>query len=269
MSLIKRSVIRALSQRIMVNSRKRVIFIYHDVSDPEDAHHTELYSTPIDVFRQHLEFLTRHFRLVSLDDILSPNVDGRKERLAAITFDDGFLSVKDSAFPLLAKQGVPFTVFLNRLAITENRLYNGSEQGKLERPSEKKVFLDEQDVSFLSQQGVVVGSHSSTHRSLVNCDDACLREEIDGNKQYLEQLLGHRVRHLALPFGKREHYDKKVLDYCFKTGHDYVYSSNPTFFYPPPQPHEEKPIPRIGLTNQKPEEIIFMINRPLLKIIDL
>lgn len=270
MSFIKRSVIKRLSQRILVNSRKRFVFVYHDISGPEVSHYSELYSTPVDVFRQHLELLAKHFTVVSVEDILSPSVNGQKERLAAITFDDGFFSVREAAFPLLEEKGIPFAVFLNRKAITENCLFNGSENGKLERPSEQKIFLDEDDVKFLSEQGVIIGSHTATHLSLANCDDESLRREVDGNKFYLEQLLGLPVRHLALPFGKREHYDDKVLDHCFQAGHDYVYSSNPSYFDPSSTlNHQKRLIPRIGLTNQTPDEIVFLINRPLIKRVDI
>jgi peptidoglycan/xylan/chitin deacetylase (PgdA/CDA1 family) len=270
MSFIKRSVIKGLSQRVLVNYRQRFVFVYHDISGPEAPHYSELYSTPLEVFRQQLELLAKNFTVVSVEDILSPDLNGHKKRLAAITFDDGFLSVRDAAFPLLKEKGIPFAIFLNRMAITENRLFNGSENGKLEQSSAQKIFLNEDDVKFLSEQGVVIGSHTATHRSLVHCDEEALREQVDGNKFYLEQLLGLPVRHLALPFGKREHYDDKVLDHCFRSGHDHIYSSNPTFFDPSSQRRQQKRlIPRIGLTNQTPEEMAFLINRPLFKRIDI
>ena len=35
------------------------------------------------------------------------------DRTAAITFDDGYISIYDTAWPLLRARGWPFTVFVN------------------------------------------------------------------------------------------------------------------------------------------------------------
>src|SRR5437588_6332009 len=63
---------------------------------------------------QHLDWLGRHFRLVSLDELgerlLSGNGGGRP--LAAVTFDDGYRDVYTHAFPLLREKGIPAAVFV-------------------------------------------------------------------------------------------------------------------------------------------------------------
>jgi peptidoglycan/xylan/chitin deacetylase (PgdA/CDA1 family) len=269
MDFIKKGVVKALSWRLLVQSSRRFVFLYHDVSDPGEAHHSRFYSTNVATFRQQIEFLARNFRLLPLDEILSPELDTSREHCAAITFDDGFLSVKETATPYLLTKGIPFMVFLNRLAVTENRLFNDSEDAKLERGKGVKVFLNEDDVRSLSCAGVDVGSHSATHRRLVDCDDQMLCEEIEGNKLYLEQLTGQSVRHLALPFGKREHYTEHVLEHCRQAGHEFVFSTNPTFFDSSSACYQRRLIPRIGLANETPAELTFMINRPLFKPIDI
>lgn len=269
MDFIKKGVMKALSWRLLIQSGRRLVFLYHDVSEPEEAHHSGLYSTNPQVFQDQLEFLIRNFRLLPLDEILSPELDTSRKRCAAITFDDGFVSVKETVRPYLSAKGIPFTIFLNRMAVTENRLFNDSDNGKLERGNGAKVFLDEDDVRSLSRAGIDVGSHTATHRRLVDCDNETLREEIEGNKLYLERLTGQPVRHLALPFGKREHYDEHVLEHCRQAGHEFVFSTNPTFFDSSSEYYQRRLIPRIGLTNQTPAEMTFMINRPLLKTIDI
>ncbi|SRR6266545_3305097 len=269
MTLVRKALATCLSQTILVGSDKRFIFIYHDVSNETAFQFSNLCSTSVPIFVQQIEFLARRFELVSLDDVLSPETKRQKRRLAAITFDDGFLSVRDTAFPILSAKGIPFATFVNRLAISENRLFNDSGDSRLEIAGEERVFLDEADMIFLSRKGVTIGNHSATHRRLIKCDEGTLREEIDDNKVYLEQLIGKPVYHFALPFGKHEHYDEQVLAHCYRAGHKYVYSSNPTFFDLSSDCYKRRLIPRIGLTNETPANLLFMINRPLFKTIDI
>jgi len=268
MRRIKEEVRKALSWQVLVKASKRFVFLYHDVSEPGEFQHSPLYSTREATFREQVEFLARHFYFVTLDDILSPEFNSRQRRCAAITFDDGFLSVKERAMPYLSAKGIPFAVFLNRMAIIENRLFNDSEDEKLEHPGTEKVFLDEDDVRSLSRSGVTIGSHTATHRKLVDCDDDALREEIDVNKIYLELLTGLPVLHLALPFGKREHYSDHVLEHCRQAGHEFIFSTNPTFFDLSSPSFHRRIIPRIPFTEQTLAEMTFMINRPLVKSID-
>jgi peptidoglycan/xylan/chitin deacetylase (PgdA/CDA1 family) len=268
MSFIKKTLASGLSQRILIGPNQRFVFIYHDISEPGSAQYSEHYSTTAGRLREQLEFLAKHFTLVSLEEILSPQRDRKRERLAAITFDDGFLSAKEIAFPYLVSQRIPFTLFVNRLAITENRLLNEFDPSAAARSSSEKTFLDEADLRSLSRAGVPIGSHSSTHRALVNCDEAMLRHEIDDNKAYLEQLIEKPVRYLALPFGKREHYNQRVLDHSFRAGHEYVFTSNPACFDLKSSAFHQRLIPRVGLTNQSLGELVFKINLPLVKTVN-
>ena len=64
-------------------------------------------------FRKQVEFLRRHFELMSLGEAVMRLAEGELDRPAAvITFDDGFRSVHDLAFPVLRELNAPATVFL-------------------------------------------------------------------------------------------------------------------------------------------------------------
>jgi len=174
--------------------------------------------------------------------------------------------VKDAALPFLAARGIPFTVFVNSMAVKQNRLFYGADAPDINRAYDAKVFLDEDDITKLAAEGVAIGNHSATHKVLAECDETTLREEVLDNKIYIEGLTGTAVKHLALPFGKREHYNERVLDFCYSVGHDYVYSTNPTSF---DAARATRLIPRVALLNESAEELLFMINRPLVKKIDI
>ena len=266
-TLVKEPAKRALSTALAVPRRKRVIFVYHDVSDLAAPHHTPNYSTTVSAFRAQIDLLARTFTFVPLEELVRPNASG--VRLAALTFDDGFLSVKDEAMPLLQARGIPFSIFLNRRAIKENRLSYGPAYPHLEKVHDHKVFLDEDDVRQLSAAGVMVGSHSASHRALAEVSDDDLPGEVLDNKRYLEGLVGTEVTHFALPFGKREHYDDRALDYCFRSGHAFVYSTNPTFFDPEVLGERPHLLPRVEVSRLSTEKIYFLLNRPLFRPVNL
>lgn len=265
MTLLRTIVAKGLSRKVLTGPGKRFVFLFHDISDPDAPQYSPLYSTRPDKFKNQLELLARYFKFVPLDEIVR-NSANNQGRLASISFDDGFLSVKDEALPLLRSMGIPASVFVNSMAIKHNQLFNAPGGFAPTMVVSEKIYLNEAEVKQLVAAGVTLGSHSSSHKVLANCDEATLKEEVLDNKLYVEQLIGKAVPHLALPFGKREHYNQRVLDYCYSIGHDYVYTTNPSWFEPS---RERRPIPRVSLLNETPEELLFAINRPLLKKIDI
>src|SRR3977135_1703177 len=97
--------------------RKRVVFLcYHGVTkrptrspaDPKGLHVNHRR------FAAQLDFLQRHYKIVSLSDYLSDRHG--KLRLppysAVLTFDDGFRNFLTVAAPILAARNIPATVFL-------------------------------------------------------------------------------------------------------------------------------------------------------------
>jgi peptidoglycan/xylan/chitin deacetylase (PgdA/CDA1 family) len=66
------------------------------------------------MFEGHIEWLARHFRFASLDEIGEHVATGEPfaEPVAAVTFDDGYRDVYEHAFPVLARKGIPAAVFV-------------------------------------------------------------------------------------------------------------------------------------------------------------
>lgn len=267
MNFLKNAVTKIFSRKVIIPSASRVIFVYHDVSARDSAQYSELYSTEPGRFKEQIEFIRENFEIVSLNEIVSRPSKNAK-RLAAITFDDGFISVKDAAMPFLESRQIPFTVFLNSTAIRENHLpYDQFDE--INRRYGNRVYLDADEVKALHKKGVTVGSHTSNHRTLSQCDEKALHEEIVKNKEFLENLIDREISHLAIPYGKREHYNERALNFSRSAGHKFIYSTNPIYFSEPWAEGISKPIPRIGLTNQTAAELCFLINRPLIRKIDI
>lgn len=108
---------------LKLNKSKRFIFIFHDISDQHEAHHSELYSTPISTFIDQINFFYHKFRLISLPELLHNDELSDKYHYASITFDDGFHSVLKTAYPILKSKTIPFSIFLNKDAVQLNQLW--------------------------------------------------------------------------------------------------------------------------------------------------
>lgn len=97
---------------------KLLILMYHRVIPRSEVEKSfvqpGMYVTP-ETFERHLEWVTRHFQVVSLGSLLERWNRGDSNdaaRLCAITFDDGWLDNYTHAYPLLRAYGVPASVFL-------------------------------------------------------------------------------------------------------------------------------------------------------------
>lgn len=137
------------------------------------------------------------------------------------------------------------------------------------KEKEKKTYLDTEDVKHLHDEGVLIGSHTTDHYRLNKCTEDELFAQINDNKQFLDELLKTKIEHFAFPFGKKEDYNEQVIEKSFALGQKFVYSTNPTFFKTEEITNTDFLFPRIGLLNNKPEEIMFYINRTFLKKINL
>jgi len=86
------------------------IFRYHRVNDDHDPFFNAL---PVAQFCAQMEYLARHFHLVTLDQLASGELRSRGDKCCvAITFDDGYRDNFVHAFPVLRKMGIPATIFL-------------------------------------------------------------------------------------------------------------------------------------------------------------
>jgi peptidoglycan/xylan/chitin deacetylase (PgdA/CDA1 family) len=86
------------------------ILLYHDCAPEETAYTAGLEcTTPPMRFKAHLDYLRRYYTFVDVDTIVSGKAP---DHAVAITFDDGYASVYDHAFPLLRNDRIPATVYL-------------------------------------------------------------------------------------------------------------------------------------------------------------
>ncbi|GAB3000931.1 polysaccharide deacetylase family protein [Psychrosphaera aestuarii] len=115
----------------------------------------------------------------------------------AITFDDGFRNVYDTAFPMLKKRNWPFTVFVNPLMV---------------KPS--KLYMDWSQLKTLTEHGVDIMNHTLEHENLVQ--DGLSLQQIETNllvaEEMIKEQLGQNHKMVAYPFGEYSDQIKGVLN---------------------------------------------------------
>lgn len=172
------------------------ILTFHAVDD-----RPSIISLASRAFVRAIERLDQHgARFLSLADALallrgaSPFPPGS----IVLTFDDGYRSVYDVAFPILERHGLPATVFLTV----------GRDGSSASLPSlEGRAMLRWNEIREMERHGVDFGAHSCTHPDLTRVSDKRLEAEVRDSKSIVEQSLGRPVSSFAYPYGR---YDGRV-----------------------------------------------------------
>ena len=85
------------------------ILYYHRVNDDNDPFFPAI-STRL--FEQEMRYVARHYKVVSLAELVDRLEGWSSESVVAITFDDGYRDNYLNAFPVLQRYGLPATIFL-------------------------------------------------------------------------------------------------------------------------------------------------------------
>ncbi|MGD0471017.1 MAG: polysaccharide deacetylase family protein [Terriglobales bacterium] len=126
-----------------------VVPFYHMVSEAHVPHVSNLYRfRTIAEFKADLEFFTRHFEPVTLQDIVDA-LDGNRSLPSScfhLTFDDGFREMHDIVAPILQRAGIPATFFLATAFL---------DGGGLPHYNALSVLLDRVNLGAANRSGVL------------------------------------------------------------------------------------------------------------------
>ncbi len=92
-----------------LNRSKLPVLMYHRFSKGEETDKTSRRT-----LERHLQYVIRHYKVISLSDAVACIRNGEKfpTRSAVITVDDGYHDFSDVAFPVLKELGIPATIYL-------------------------------------------------------------------------------------------------------------------------------------------------------------
>ncbi|MEH6344011.1 MAG: polysaccharide deacetylase family protein [Bermanella sp.] len=128
-----------------------IVLQYHHISNITPA------STSVSPvkFIEHLNLINdMGFQVLPLTDVIKSinNSTQPTRKTLAISFDDGYLSIYQNAFPELKKRGLPFTIFISPNAI-DNQHGNS---------------LNWQQLKEMIEHGATIANHSLNHGHLLN-----------------------------------------------------------------------------------------------------
>lgn len=157
-------------------------------------------STTFADFCRHLDVLEDWgASVLPLDEAARLLVEGGlPERAVALTFDDGYASVLEQAWPELRRRGLPATMFAVSGYLDDVRRFPWDHGAGADADTR---VAGAAEVVAAAAEGLDIGSHTVTHRWLPHLDRAERREELVRSRKELEDLLGRAVTSFAYPMG--------------------------------------------------------------------
>ncbi|MBC9735627.1 polysaccharide deacetylase family protein [Nocardioides marmotae] len=194
------SVVRpvALARRSLATAPGLTVVGWHRV----DGRTSDGLSTGIDDFRRHLDVLEEWGACVlPLAEAAARLRAGTlPDRAVALTFDDGYASVVETAWPLLRERGLATTLFVVSGILAGQRFAWDAHEPAPCRTGRLRPATAEELVAA-ADEGLDIGSHTVSHPWLPALDDDRLLAELVESRAVLEDLLGRPVRSLAYPTG--------------------------------------------------------------------
>src|SRR4030042_2260014 len=177
------------------------ILTFHDLNA-----HSSVISFPPELFRRGmLKLYENGFRTISLVEAVNHLhlKNTFPERSFVITFDDGYESVYEKAFPILQDYRMTATIFLT--VGERGRLKPGERLPSLEG----RFMLSWHEIQEMKQRGIEFGAHTLTHPDLTCLPLDRVKSEILDSKKIIEEALSAPVKCFASPYSR---YDDRCLE---------------------------------------------------------
>src|SRR6266480_3792050 len=218
-----------VSKPVVDQTAQTIIYCYHRLVDKVRYPGTEI--TPAVFEAQMKELKDRGITVISLQDLLAWK-RGEKNippRCAVITFDDGWKSQYEVAWPILKKFGYTFTMFIYTEGVAGASLGGGQ-------------AITWEMLADMRDNGIDIEAHSATHQDLREGHTVMVMEpgnkrtkkkltgpeyeqwvqkEVVGCKQLLEQRLGIKINCFAVPFGT---YNEHVKEIARNAGYEAMFT---------------------------------------------
>jgi peptidoglycan/xylan/chitin deacetylase (PgdA/CDA1 family) len=187
------------------------VLFYHRVADS----HPNNWTISRAGFRRHVDYCRRHFELVDLVEVQRRvrNRDSARP-VVSFTFDDGYYDNCDFALPLLLEHKIPCTYFVTTSYIRRQQSFPHDVAAGTNLPVNTIGQLRE-----LVDAGIEIGLHTRSHVDFSQLHDRNqVRREILDAKDELEQMIGHRVRYFAFPYGMPWHLTQVAIEAVHEAG---------------------------------------------------
>jgi len=218
-----------ITKPVVDQTAQVLIFCYHRLVDKIRYPGTEI--TPAAFEAQMKELKDKGITVISMQDLLAWKRSEKSipPRCAVITFDDGWKSQYEVAWPILKKFGYPVTLFLYTEGVRGGSLGGGE-------------AITWEQLADMRDNGVDIQAHTATHqdlreghtvmviepggkrskKKLTGADyEKWVQNEVVGCKELLEQRLGIKVNCFAVPFGN---YNEHVKELARNAGYEAMFT---------------------------------------------
>ncbi len=176
-------------------------------------------------FQAQMQYLADRRLAVSLDD-LEAFLAGKRELpdgAVLVTVDDGFRSVYTEMLPVLKEYAVPAVAYITP-SLIRDRARSSATAGEASA-ADVEEYLSWDEIQRLAANGVVIGSHGWTHRSLGRMTEAEARDEAVRSRDTLQRRLQRRVTSLAYPYGTRADFSPLTAGVLAEAGYTMAFTS--------------------------------------------
>jgi peptidoglycan/xylan/chitin deacetylase (PgdA/CDA1 family) len=179
------------------------ILTFHAVDD-----RASVISFPVNLFKRGMASLHgnayRTLNLTGIIDHLQHGIPFPAQSFV-ITFDDGYQSVYEEAFPILQSYGFSAIVFLT----TGSR---GHQTDALRLPSMcGRSMLSWSEIREMQRCGIEFGAHTLTHPDLTRLSIKSAEREICESKAIIENALSTSVASFAYPYGRYDTRSREIV----------------------------------------------------------
>ena len=168
----------------------RGILTYHSIDSSRSP-----VSIDASAFRRHVDWLASGaVRVVPLSELVKL---GDGQHALALTFDDAYANLAETAWPLLRERGLPATVF-----VPTGRVGRDNSWGEqVERGIPTLPLCSWDALGRMAAEGLEIGSHGVNHVRLAGLDAELARAELQLSAETLAERLGRAPRSFCYPYG--------------------------------------------------------------------
>ena len=183
------------------------VLLYHDVNNKSFENEFN-----IDDFEIQISYLKKNgYKSVHINEI-----DIKEKKQIVLTFDDGYKNLIHNVLPILKKYDFKACCF-----IVSNNIGKYNDWDTNKKNYQKKELMNKTDINEWLNNGMLIGSHSNTHKDLTDISNNELQKELYDSKENLENSFSQQIYDFCYPYGKinKEVYIevKKIYKNAFTT----------------------------------------------------
>ena len=161
---------------------------------------------------------------------VAANYSGKLEKgrhHAAVTFDDGYVSVLEQAVPILVERNIPVAIFIASDFIGKDWDWSVASPENRENPGGDERVMDVAQLKALPRPLVTLGSHTVTHPKMTAIPAGEAEAEFKNSKSQLEFELNQSMDLFAFPFG---FFNEGLVQLARKCGYKRVFTTQPVLY---------------------------------------